>query len=190
VAIALSQLGGIAAAARPSQANPTPAGDWARSLCGALVNWRNDVEHAATDTTNENLSDRKLSASAKVKKAKQEIVKFVGVAIDATNAAESNVRAVGAPPVSNGADVEDALLASFDELLSFLQSSRDQAQAVSAKDAKRAQRKERSIEGGISIRSNEVESVMDLAIAKDTSGELRGTIAMESQCADVLGGQT
>jgi hypothetical protein len=37
LAIGVSSLGGIAVAARPSQATPTPAGDWVHSVCGALV---------------------------------------------------------------------------------------------------------------------------------------------------------
>lgn len=188
LAIGVGQLGGTAAAARPSQTSPAPAGDWARSVCGALVDWRNAVEHDANDTT-EAAQGRKLSASARVKKAKQAIGKFLDVAVDATSTAESNVRAIGGPPVANSGDVEAALLASFDELETFFQSARDRAQAVSTKNAKRADDRLTSIAEAISTQSDEIQSLMNSAVAKDASGELSGAIAGEPQCADVLGGR-
>ena len=190
LAIGVGLLGETAAAARPSQANPTPAGDWAHSVCGALVDWRGAVERAANDTTEATQGARRLSESARVKKAKQAIGKFLDVAIDATTTAESNVRAVGGPPVTNSADVENALLASFDELVTFLRSSQDRAQAVSTKNAKRADAKLTAIAEAISTQSDEVQSVMNGAVAKDASGVLSGAIAADPQCADVLGGQT
>jgi hypothetical protein len=190
LAVTASLLGGTAAAAaRPSQANPAPAGDWARSVCGALITWRGDVEHAANDATAAAQKAHKLSDSAQVKQAKQAIVTFLGVAIDATTTAESNLQAIGEPPVTNSAGVEDALVASFDELVSFYQSSRAKAQAVSTKNAERAHRKLSSIAEAIASQSDEVESLMDRAITMDASGELSGAVAAEPQCADVLGGE-
>jgi hypothetical protein len=188
VAIGVSSLGGVAVAARPSQESPTPAADWTHSVCGVLVNWRGDVERAVTDATNSTQKARKLSASAKAKQTKQAIGAFLGHAMDATAAAEENLRAIGGPPVTNAADVEDALLASFDQLASFFQSSRDQAQAVSTKNAKQAQGKLSSIAEAIITQSDEVQSLMNSAVAKDGSGALSGAIAAEPQCADVLGG--
>jgi hypothetical protein len=187
-AIGVSSLGGVAVAARPSQESPAPAGEWAHSVCGVLVNWRGDVERAATDATNSSQKTRKLSASAKVKQTKQAIGAFLGVAMDATATAEENLRAIGGPPVTNSADVEDALLASFDQLASFFQSSRDRTQTVSTKNAKQAQGKLSSIAEAIITQSDEVQSLMNSAVAKDASGALSGAIAVEPQCADVLGG--
>lgn len=184
----VSSLGGVAFAARPSQTTPTPAGDWVHSVCGALVNWRGDVENAATAATNASQQARRLSGSAKAKKAKQALGEFLGVAINATATAEENLRAVGEPPVTNSSDVEDALLASFDQLATFFQSSRDQTQAVSTKNAKQAERKLSSIAEAMTSESDEVQSLMNSAVAKVPSGELTGAIAAEPQCADVLGG--
>jgi hypothetical protein len=186
--VTASVLGGTAAAARPSQASPAPTGDWVRSVCGALVSWRGDVEHAATDATNAAQKARKLSDSAQVKQAKRALVAFLGAAIDATTAAETNLRAVGEPPTPNSSGVEDALVASFDELVGFYQSSRANAQAVSTKNADRAHRKLSSIADAITSQSDEVESLMNRAITMDASGELSGAVAAEPQCADVLGG--
>ena len=188
VAIGVSSLGGVAVAARPSQESPTPAGEWAHSVCGVLVNWRGDVERAATDATNSTQKARKLSASAKVMQTKQAIGAFLGVAMDATATAEENLRAIGGPPVANSADVEDALLASFDQLTTFFQSSRDRTRAVSTKNAKQAERKLRSIAEAMTTQSDEVQNLMNSAVAKDASGELTGAISAEPQCADVLGG--
>jgi hypothetical protein len=187
--IAINSLGGVAVAARPSQETPTPEGDWVHSVCGALVNWRGEVEHAAADATNATRKARKLSASAKAKKAKQAMGEFLGVALDATTTAQENLRAIGGPPVTNNADVDDALLASFDQLTSFFQSSRDQTQAVSTKNAKRAERKLSSIAAAVTTQSNEVHSLMNNAIAKDVSGELSGAIEADPQCVDVVGGE-
>jgi hypothetical protein len=188
VAIGVSSFGGVAVAARPSQESPTPAGERAHSVCGVLINWRGDVETAATDATSSTQKARKLSASAKAKKTKQAIGAFLGLAMGATATAEESLRAIGGPPVSNSADVEDALLASFDQLASFFQSSRDQTQAVSTKNAKQAQGKLSSIAEAIISQSDEVQSLMNNAVAKDASGALSGAIAAEPQCADVLGG--
>jgi hypothetical protein len=188
VAIGVSSLGGVAVAARPSQESPTPAADWVHSVCGVLVQWRGDVEGAATDATNSAQKARKLSASARAKQTKQAIETFLGHAMDATATAEEGLRAIGGPPVTNNADVEDALLASFDQLASFFQSSRDQAQAVSTKQAKQGQGKLSSIAKAIITQSDEVQSLMNSAVAKDASGALSGAIAAEPQCADVLGG--
>lgn len=188
VAIGVSSLGGVAVAARPSQESPTPAADWVHSVCGVLVQWRGDVEGAATDATNSAQKARKLSASARAKQTKQAIEAFLGHAMDATATAEEGLRAIGGPPVTNNADVEDALLASFDQLASFFQSSRDQAQAVSTKKAKQGQGKLSSIAEAIITQSDEVQSLMNSAVAKDASGALSGAIAAEPQCADVLGG--
>ena len=189
LALGVSSLGGVAVAARPSQETPTPAGEWVHSVCGALVNWRGDVERAATDATNSTQKARKLSASAKAKKAKEAMGEFLGVALDATTTAQENLRAIGGPPVTNNADVEDALLASFDQLTSFFQSSRDQTQAASTKNAKRAERKLSSIAAAVTNQSNEVHSLMNSAIAKDVSGELSGAIEADPQCVDVVGGE-
>jgi hypothetical protein len=188
LAIGVSSLGGVAVAARPSQESPTPAADWVHSVCGVLVQWRGDVEGAATDATNSTQKARKLSASARAKQTKQAIEAFLGHAMDATATAEEGLRAIGGPPVTNNADVEDALLASFDQLASFFQSSRDQAQAVSTKKAKQGQGKLSSIAEAIITQSDEVQSLMNSAVAKDASGALSGAIAAEPQCADVLGG--
>jgi hypothetical protein len=185
----VSSLGGVAVAARPSQATPTPAGDWVHSVCGALVSWRGDVERAATDARSSTQKARKLSASAKAKQTKQAIGDFLGVALDATTTARENLRAVGGPPVSNSADVEDALLASFEQLASFFQSSRDQTQAVSTKNAKRGDRKLSSIAAAITTQGNEVHSLMSNAIAKDASEELSGAVEAEPQCVDVVAGE-
>jgi hypothetical protein len=110
----VGSIGGVAVAARPSQETPTPAGEWVHSVCGALVNWRGDVERAATDATNSTQKARKLSASARAKNTKQVIGEFLDVTIDATATAQENLRTIGAPPVTNSADVDDALLASFE----------------------------------------------------------------------------
>ena len=104
-------LGGTAAAARPSEANPAPAGDWVRSACGALVTLRGDVERAANDATNAAQKARKLSDSAQVRRAKQAILTFLGAATDAATTAESDLRAIGDLPAMNSAAVEDALVA-------------------------------------------------------------------------------
>jgi hypothetical protein len=189
LAIGVSSLGGVAVAARPSQTTPTPAGDWVHSVCGALVSWRGDVENAATVATNASQKARKLSGSAKAKQAKQALGEFLGVAINATSTAEGNLRAVGGPPVTSSADVEDGLLASFDQLTTFFQSSRDRAQAVSTKNAKQADRKLSSIAEAMTTQSDEVQNLMNSAVAKDASGELTAAIAAEPQCTDVLGGE-
>jgi hypothetical protein len=178
------------AAARPSQVSPAPAGDWARSVCGALINWRDSVENAAADTTNETQGTRGLSDSARVKRAKQAMASFLGVAVDATTATASSVRAVGAPGVASSAEVQDAVLASFDELVGVYQSSAERARRVSTKNPKRADRQLSSIAEAVGSQSEELESQMDVAIDKDTSGELRGAVAAEPQCADVLGDLT
>jgi len=159
------------------------------SVCGALVSWRGDVENAATVATNASQKARKLSGSAKAKQAKQALGEFLGVAINATSIAEGNLRAVGGPPVTSSADVEDGLLASFDQLTTFFQSSRDRAQAVSTKNAKQADRKLSSIAEAMTTQSDEVQNLMNSAVAKDASGELTAAIAAEPQCTDVLGGE-
>ena len=189
LAVTASLLGGTAAADRPSQASPAPPGEWVRSVCGTLASWRGDVEHAATDATNAAQKARKLSDSAQVKQAKQALVTFLGAAIDATTAAETNLRAVGEPSAANSAGVEDALIASFDELVSFYESSRARTQAVSAKNADRAHTKLSSIAKAVTSQSDEVESLMNRAITMDASGELSGAVAAEPGCADVLGGE-
>jgi hypothetical protein len=188
LAIGASSFGGVAVAARPSQESPTPAADWVHSVCGVLVQWRGDVESAATDATNSTQKARKLSASAKAKQTKQAIGAFLGHAMDATATAEESLSAIGGPPVTNNAEVEDALLASFDQLTGFFRSSTDQTQAVSPKNARQAQRKLSSIAEAIITQSDEVQSLMNSAVAKDASGGLSGAIAAEPQCADVLGG--
>ena len=40
----------------------------------------------------------------------------------------------------------------------------------------------------MTTQSDEVQNLMNSAVAKDASGELTGAIAAEPQCADVLGG--
>jgi hypothetical protein len=126
--------------------------------------------------------------SAQVRQAKQAILTFLGAATDATTTAESNLRAIGDPPAMNSAAVEDALVASFDELMGFFQTSRAKAQGVSTKNAERAHRKLASIAATVTAQSDEVESLMDRAITMDPSGELKGAVAAEPQCAGVLEG--
>jgi hypothetical protein len=181
-------LAGTAAAARPIQANPAPAGDWARSVCGTLVSWRGDLERAATDATNAAQKPRRVSNTAQAKRAKQAILTFLGAAVDATTTAESNLRAIGGPPATNSAAVEDALVGTYDELVSFFQSSQAKAEAASTKNPERTHRTLSAIAEAAISQSDEVESLMNRAITMDPSGELNAAIAAEPQCADVLGG--
>jgi hypothetical protein len=184
--ISVVPLAGVAGAARPSQANPTPADTWADSVCGAVVSWRTDLGNAAMDATNAAQRVRKSSASAQAKEVKRQIVQFLDVAIQTTSTLQSNVGAIGEPPVTDGAAVQGAFLASVDQIVSFFQSSRDQSQAVSTKNAKRADRKLSSIAGAIARESEETQDLMESAVAKDASGELNGAVAAEPQCVDVV----
>lgn len=190
LAMSVGLLDASAGAARPSQVSGTVGGDWALSVCGTLITWRESVENAAADSTNATEGTRKLSDSARVKKAKQAMQSFLGFAVDATGAARSNVGALGGPSVANGTDVGDAVLASFDELVGVYQSAAERAQRVSTKNAKRADRQLTAIAEAVGSQSEELESQMDVAIDKDTSGEVRGAVAAEPQCADVLGDLT
>jgi hypothetical protein len=47
-----------------------------------------------------------------------------------------------------------------------------------------------SIADAVGVQSEELESQMVVALDKDASGEVRGAVAAESQCADVLGDLT
>jgi hypothetical protein len=113
---------------------------------------------------------------------------FLGAAVDATTIAESNLRAIGEPPTTNSAAAEDALIGTYDELVSFFQSSQAKAEAVSTKNPERAHRTLSAIAEAAISQSDEVESLMNRAITMDPSGELNAAIAAEPQCADVLGG--
>lgn len=85
---------------------PAPAA-WAASVCAALTPWRAEIS-ALTERT-----QRQMAAATTPAQAKENLVRLLSGAEEASEAARARVAAAGVPDVDNGEEVSRSFVASL-----------------------------------------------------------------------------
>jgi hypothetical protein len=184
-AVVVVGLAAPAAARQPAQATPTPVDQWADSVCGTLDDWNQDIHSAALDADSPLKKARKLKGTTQTKKVKQVVLKLVDETLGSSMRTESDLRGAGEPAVANGADVERALADGFHEqVVIFLDSSRNKVKEVSTKDPVKALKKLLSVHNAIGGDTESViSSLLNDALGIDTSATVRSAIESNIKCA-------
>jgi len=118
-------LSGVAAG---STQDATPK-QWVSTLCGSLLTWEQTVkkEFAQLNTTVVTL---KKSGNADPKRAKSELVTFLGRIVGSTNTLVGKLRAVGAPSMQNGDKLQNAILTGLGQVNKAFKDAKKAAQKL------------------------------------------------------------
>jgi hypothetical protein len=95
---------------------------YVRARCTTLLAWKAAVQHAGKKIQGER--PRTLA------QGRQNYVRFVSELLAATRRAATAMRAAGVPGVSNGPQIEHALVAVFDDAAGVLQQARGRARMI------------------------------------------------------------
>lgn len=118
-------LSGVAAG---STENATPK-EWVSTLCGSLVTWEQTVKKQFTQL-NTTVVKLKKSGKADPKRAKAELVRFLGRIVGSTNTLVNKLKAVGPPDMENGDKLQGALLTGLGQVNTAFKDARTAAQKL------------------------------------------------------------
>jgi hypothetical protein len=120
--IALLVVGACAGCGSSSSSGGTSAQAWVKSVCNAVVPFKNDVQSRAAALN--------LAGSTNLSDVKQKLQGFMSAAsADATKAA-SEIQSAGTPNVTNGKHDAMVLVNAFNQLATVLSNANSQAQAL------------------------------------------------------------
>jgi hypothetical protein len=124
----------LSSAAAGATRNSTPE-TWVHVFCGSVVTWEKTVK-TQTTKLNQTLGELKATGKVDVPTAKKKLVGFLTKVVHSTDTMVSQIKAVGAPNVKNGAKIQSGVVSAFTELRKAFQDAKVTATRLPTGSAK------------------------------------------------------
>ena len=171
-------------AAAGATRNSTPE-KWVNVFCGSVVTWEKTVK-TQTTKLNQTLDDLKATGKVDVSTAKKKLVGFLTKVVHSTDTMVSQIKAVGAPKVKNGAKIQSGVVSAFTQLSKAFQDAKVTATKLPTNSAKAFSNKALALAETIQSSANRIGTAFR-ALDKYSTAPLNNAAKKDAACQH-LGG--
>ena len=174
----------LSSAAAGATRNSTPE-KWVHVFCGSVVTWEKTVK-TQTTKLNQTLGDLKATGKVDIPTAKTKLVGFLTKVVHSTDTMVSQIKAVGAPNVKNGAKIQTGVVSAFTQLRKAFQDAKVAATKLPTNSAKAFSSKANALAKTIQSSANRI-GVAFRALDKYSTDALNNAAKKDTACQH-LGG--
>ena len=174
----------LSSAAAGATRNATPE-KWVNVFCGSVVTWEKTVK-TQTSKLNQTLNDLKATGKVDIPTAKTKLVGFLTKVVHSTDTMVSQIKAVGAPNVKNGAKIQSGVVSAFTQLRKAFQDAKVTATKLPTNNAKAFSNKALALAQTIQSSANRI-GVAFRALDKYSTAPLNNAAMKDTACQH-LGG--
>jgi hypothetical protein len=181
--LAVLALSGVAAGATAKQSS-TPD-QWVSTFCGSLVTWEQTVKTSSTKLAGTITALKKKSGKVNVPVAKAKLVAFMNTLVSSTDRLVRQIKAVGAPSITNGDKLQAGVLKAFGQIETAFKQARTATKKL-PKDPKGFSKGALAISSTITASTNRVGGAFNALQQYDTQ-ELETAAKNTPACARIGG---
>jgi hypothetical protein len=172
---------GVAASATRKQSSPPDK--WIATFCGSLLTWEKTVKASSTKltkTTTPLAKGHKVNMPA----SKRSLTSYLSGLIRATDKLIAQLKAVGAPDVDHGSDIQKGVLGALGQIDTAFKQAKKAAQKLPTNDLKKFSKGALGVASTITASANRVGAAFT-ALEKYNPKDLNAAAKSEPACAKI-----
>ena len=185
IAVAALTLTAIVATAAPADARTVDPERWARSFCGALVDWGEGIDVIGPDIKDA-IADAQEKAD--LRKARDVLEDAMRQFRRVTRRAGKRIEKAGQPDVPNGSEISERFVDAFDDLAGFLADAADEAADLPVDDVEEFQDAAADVARGLDRGNETIDDAFDDVEQLDEELDLGDALERVSACNSITGG--